>query len=370
MNAKEDSWYVKYRGHTLGPIHTQQVKTSIQKRELGSADKIAAAGNPVWQEIGQCAAFQGLFVSPHAKPIPSPSTVVFKKRKVEIPKHEIPLSPSVEKPLTAPPVAAAPELAVLTPPVKQNAPAKAVKKMGTLPHRSEPKKLVKKKTGDQKAKSQKETRPTPAKVEQTISENLPVASSVASPVSLPEEAPVAQATPAKSNPTPAPQVSQNILASFPEKPPLAPTGASAGELLSDTKSLIGLWQEWKDFEEPLDPPKIAKKTKTEQEAKGEFPFDRAAKDFSPLPSMPLETSIPAETSKAIHIQLTLSKTWLAIFSLLFFGLVAGGLLYFQAQKTRDLKDLHLSDPSSPTIQPSTPDDPIPALKAPTRPKRE
>ncbi len=39
-------------------------------------------------------------------------------------------------------------------------------------------------------------------------------------------------------------------------------------------------------------------------------------------------------------------------------------------KTRDLKDSHLSDPSSPTTQPQETGDPIPSLQAPTRPQRE
>jgi hypothetical protein len=51
--------------------------------------------------------------------------------------------------------------------------------------------------------------------------------------------------------------------------------------------------------------------------------------------------------------------------------VMGFATYFALQdKTRDLKGFRLSDPSSPTTVPSPASDPIPPLKAPTRPQRE
>ena len=50
------------------------------------------------------------------------------------------------------------------------------------------------------------------------------------------------------------------------------------------------------------------------------------------------------------------------------GAESGGLA--QPKKTRDLEKFPLPDPSSPTNTPSDPGDPVPRLKAPTRPRRD
>lgn len=47
-----------------------------------------------------------------------------------------------------------------------------------------------------------------------------------------------------------------------------------------------------------------------------------------------------------------------------------GIAYWAGQKTRDLKEFPLPDPSSPTSQPSTAGDPVLPLRAPTRPQRD
>jgi hypothetical protein len=57
--------------------------------------------------------------------------------------------------------------------------------------------------------------------------------------------------------------------------------------------------------------------------------------------------------------------------MLFLAIVLGlAASHWMENKTRDLKDSRLPDPSSPTAAPIEAGDPIPLLKAPTRPQRE
>lgn len=61
--------------------------------------------------------------------------------------------------------------------------------------------------------------------------------------------------------------------------------------------------------------------------------------------------------------------WMAMVGIVM-AAVNGSSLWQAANKTRDLKDFRLPDPSSPTLTPSETGDPIPSLQAPTRPQRE
>lgn len=73
--------------------------------------------------------------------------------------------------------------------------------------------------------------------------------------------------------------------------------------------------------------------------------------------------------KTFELRLKISKQTLWMLAALLIASVA----YFgfsSLGKMRDLKETNLSDPPSPTIQPSEESDPLPPLKAPTRPQRD
>lgn len=94
---------------------------------------------------------------------------------------------------------------------------------------------------------------------------------------------------------------------------------------------------------------------------------------APAP-VPAAEQAPHPSPRAIELRLTASKPFLltvaAILGLA--GIVALLVFFFAdaAHKTRGPVDSRLPDPSSPTVQPSTESDPIPSLKAPTRPRRD
>jgi hypothetical protein len=94
------------------------------------------------------------------------------------------------------------------------------------------------------------------------------------------------------------------------------------------------------------------------------------KKFPTLQAKP-ENEARAPT-RVIKIELKLPERPLRILVLLCMlmalAVVAGN--WVTANKTRDLKDSRLPDPSSPTVTPLETGDPIPPLKAPTRPQRE
>lgn len=73
--------------------------------------------------------------------------------------------------------------------------------------------------------------------------------------------------------------------------------------------------------------------------------------------------------KIFELRVKISKQTLWILAALLIACAA----YFgfsSLGKMRDLKETNLSDPPSPTIQPSEESDPLPPLKAPTRPQRD
>jgi hypothetical protein len=90
----------------------------------------------------------------------------------------------------------------------------------------------------------------------------------------------------------------------------------------------------------------------------------------PSPRVPREKS--RREKRVIQIELKLPERPLrAALVFLLLALVAGGAgFWMSAKKTRDQKGFRLSDPSSPTTLPQETGDPIPPLKAPTRPRRE
>lgn len=95
-------------------------------------------------------------------------------------------------------------------------------------------------------------------------------------------------------------------------------------------------------------------------------------DWKPVfladPTTPWEA--PKDNTAARGIQIRLERPLLAAAGALVVLAVLVIGVWWAANKTRDLKDSRLPDPSSPTTVPYDAGDPVPPLKAPTRPQRE
>lgn len=60
MDLREDRWFVRFRGHTLGPLTSEQVKSSLRKKELTDSDKIASSRDPSWIKIASVPEFAAI----------------------------------------------------------------------------------------------------------------------------------------------------------------------------------------------------------------------------------------------------------------------------------------------------------------------
>ncbi|MGZ3655330.1 MAG: hypothetical protein ACXVCS_07230, partial [Bdellovibrionota bacterium] len=94
-------------------------------------------------------------------------------------------------------------------------------------------------------------------------------------------------------------------------------------------------------------------------------------DPAPWSEFKPATTPAREQTRVIKIELKLPEgaVFKAIALLVLVGLAVAAGYWVSENKTRDLKDSRLSDPSSPITVPSEVGDPVPPLKAPTRPQR-
>ncbi|RZA05759.1 MAG: hypothetical protein EOP11_12080, partial [Proteobacteria bacterium] len=86
MNLREDRWFVRFRGHTLGPLTTDQVMTSLRNKELTNSDKIASSKNPAWSTIAAHPSFAPVAETLRAPmvtlaPIPPPQDIWQRKAR-------------------------------------------------------------------------------------------------------------------------------------------------------------------------------------------------------------------------------------------------------------------------------------------------
>ncbi|RYZ99953.1 MAG: hypothetical protein EOP11_18845, partial [Proteobacteria bacterium] len=110
MNLGEDRWFVRFRGHTLGPLTTDQIMTSLRNKELNNSDKIASSKNPAWSVISAHPSFAPFTKTARSPaeilaPIPSPHEVWQRKARQRAAEAAL-LSPS-PAPASAPSVKAA-----------------------------------------------------------------------------------------------------------------------------------------------------------------------------------------------------------------------------------------------------------------------
>jgi hypothetical protein len=346
MNGK-DKWFVRFRGHTLGPISTEQILASIQKKEIGAADKIALASDPVWKEIQSQESFQSLFPKTSFDSLPSPTQVLFRKKKVEIPEYtppppipsatgpieEVIDSPKPVRKYSGPEKAIAPKQKSKAKTSRKKVSKKEKKKIVASSPILEPKfeKVEEKIEAIAEAKFEAKIE---LKLEPKVEEKAPVAETLAKPISLIEE---------KNREASKIGVS-NILESFPTRPEIQPFSKLEQQEMIETFSFLDSLRDWSKSEHANKARNLEPKIST-------------------ISSPPLK--------REVEIKLTLSKPWLAAMGFVVI-IIIGAILFWNLEenKKRDLKNFHPSDPSSPTIQPSKQDDPIPELKAPTRPKRD
>src|SRR5690606_26032913 len=100
----EERWYVSFRGHTLGPLTPEQVRSSLRKKELGPDDCVASTADRRWVPLSQVKEFHSALDSLQRPEIPLPPPPRFlwqKKRKPPVPE---PAAPQAQEaaPATAP----------------------------------------------------------------------------------------------------------------------------------------------------------------------------------------------------------------------------------------------------------------------------
>ena len=345
MESREDRWFVRFRGHTLGPLTSEQVKISLGKKELGPEDKVASAREPSWRALSEFHQFQSFWesLSPSSSdfaPPPSPQSL-WRKKKAPLPAAPIPSAATAEIAATKTPAHAPATFA-----------AEEKNKIARSPAPALAKAALKKKKMPVKVKPRVRTRKSPA-----AAKRLPV-----------------------SEPIPEKKLPQIILAAEPLALPLAPVEVAAApapaiqaapepekspaELAKETLSLLDSLREWSQREQEFTP---------RFRLDDHFPAKPPIPDPSPAPWVPPSTGQEPRfaRSKKIELHLTLSKKFIVAFALIAALAVAAiVMVVVYPEKMRGLDSSRFPDPSSPTNELSSKNDPIPSLKAPTRPKRD
>ncbi|HEY8278349.1 MAG TPA: hypothetical protein VIH99_01915 [Bdellovibrionota bacterium] len=134
---------------------------------------------------------------------------------------------------------------------------------------------------------------------------------------------------------------------------------------------------------PIEMAPVLEKVKEEEKEKAEVREEASLPtrpDFRPVIADPvnwgaLEEETPVSKKKKktvlkVEFNLPERTPGKVILLLLVLGIAGAAGYWLSENKTRDLKDSRLPDPSSPTTTPLEAGDPIPPLKAPTRPQRD
>lgn len=450
----------------MGPLQTHQIISSIQKRELGATDRIAAATNPIWRELAEEKEFETFFPKTSSDSLPLPTPSILKGKSIGIPSVQLSNSTNSENQRLGTNFSAhqrEPSARISSGQAFDS--IESIEKKKTIPNKQKKKHVDKKPAkkslalnsrSEEKSRGRKQKKGISTIIKESVDKSFSAETTtrkrtptsnetVVSDISKNEaqsarEMEIASSAISVSNPDtvspkifPEPQISvdtqtntnltsvtkTNTLhapTSAPQRDlPNAVTPLEKGEIQSIPSStnlgsptenlqkespiagqlkkiqLDNLAEILQDlpskqffsgsFVEESDPLKI----KVSENRKNSVGIDlnktSLSRNFNsvainslttdPLPQGPINSlSRQLNQPKTIQINLTISK--LSI-SLLFVACLAIGLGIFgifEYKKMRDLKDSHLPDPSSPTIELSTTDDPIPSLKAPTRPKRE
>lgn len=277
---QESTWFVRLKGHTLGPISLDELKASLREGEIGPDDKVHHLNDPTWHKVSEyqdLSAYWQSFRAPVASFDLPPPAKLWKKPPAPVaapvPVVEIPAAP-----IELVPEIAEPAKAVVAKPPKTKPSKKAA-----------PKVKVKTKSATEKQRIKPVEAPAPAPVAAPVLNEAVVAAEILKAL----EAATAR--------------KQEIVTAFPELPPIA-------------------------------------EVRTARESRPFFAHQ--------------ESSLTQRL-----------KIW-RIAALAAFVVIVAGIAYWAGNKTRDLKELPLPDPSSPTTQLPAVSDPIQPLRAPTRPQRD
>jgi hypothetical protein len=351
----EDRWYVRFRGHTLGPLTSEQVKSSVRRKELGPDDKLASTSNPAWrplrtqEEFLRCWEALTRPVPAELAPLPSPKILWQKKRA------PLPAAPATQ------PIEPKPVAAPLQPEPKQAAPKASTARAAAAP--AKPKAKAK---PAKKAKPAR--RPAKPKVKSAAEPAAPVA--VAPIPEKPEMKPAEVIAEASAPIAPVPMASEAAKITQALETPPAP------KLAEETLSLLEALRDWnrKEKEAGAKAELAAPAPKPAPEPVSPLALSRPEFAFAPSAAVPVAPPAAAAGEKRgieLRLNLVISKQFIFISGLVA-ALAAAAVIYtlIEAKKMRGPVDSRLPDPSSPTIEPSPKDDPIPQLKAPTRPRRD
>jgi hypothetical protein len=340
-NAAPERWYLRVQGRTVGPLPAEEVRIGLETGEFLATDRVANSRQPAWTTLAEHPFFRSFgisgatFRSGQLKTPPPPALLRARAQ---------PVPPSVPALIPAAPVAAA-----VAAPVE--------------PKPAVPAKFL-----------------NPEKIPQ------------GKVLSLRELADAPKAEP-KALPLPASVPSAASVQKFVEKTLLEPEHQHSG-LDAATLELERFLSSVKKAHEPVRETitTVAEKIESPKtpapslEAAAGIPIRPSYEPIflaEPSPRAPRNTEKNEAGGRVIQIQLKLPERPLraalilaVILVALFFArgkFVSGDSAtnnFEDTNKTRDLKDSRLPDPSSPTNTPSEAGDPIPPLKAPTRPQRE
>jgi hypothetical protein len=344
MELQEERWFVRARGRTLGPLSARELASSVDRGLFFPMDKVCGSGDKEWTQLGDLPRFRVLFTPQTSREeiltLAPPSPLSLRKRKMP----PLPLLPAVPE---AP--AAEEEVVVAA--------------------------------------------PAPLVTKEMVSAEPPTAEEIPEILEAIEEAvivvPAAPSFFARLKPPLAAKVKK-----FEEPTPVPARGDQLGPSPDEVPALIELpkLEAWEELEQPIFLSQPSRQVDLESRWFGtpvmvkEEPAEAPEENVpdQPLPARPLFASLPrmggaqileAEAKPrdhAIRIELRLPKRNIFIMLMLVAGFAAAGIggYWISQNKTRDLKDFRLPDPSSPTAVLSTEGDPIPPLKAPTRPQRD
>jgi hypothetical protein len=304
-----ERWYLRVQGRTLGPLEAQEVKFGLETGEFLSTDKIASSRNPQWilvSEHPSFAAFSAEEEGQRSRMLVTPPPPQLLRIKPQV----APRAPLPET-IPAAPMPATPAV-VAPPPIPerfrdaQSIPHVAPKNLRDLPD-AQPRKIADAETASSLDEATKE-------LERFLKTLRKQPETPREPVASP------------SGKSEAARPSPSVIIPIPERPSYEPIF--------------------------IPTPEPARKSR-------EKPFSNR--------TIRIELSLPARPWRLIA---WLSAMAIVLFLVFSYGINQWSVFGLGENKTRDLKDSRLPDPSSPTNVPSEAGDPVPPLKAPTRPQRE
>lgn len=317
MIAREQRWFVRSQGLTLGPLSSAELQASLRSGDIGPSDKINLSGEHSWVKLSdhpELSKFWAEMRGPSIADLQVPSPqILWKKPPLPVVAKKVEAPKPVETVAAVAPVV---EAAPIVEPVLETPVKKAAAKEKKPPRAKAPVKV--------------KSRAKPKKA--------PVVEAIAPPDDAVGRSSVSvvQRVIEKAKPLEA----ESILVETP-----APTPTPA------------------PVRQPEPTPQPTREIRREEIAR---PIIEAIAVFPERPAVPEERWEPKESRSPRRNP---EKYWRAA-ALTMAALLIAGVAYLAGQKTRDLKELPLSDPSSPTTQLPAASDPIQPLRAPTRPQRD